>query len=42
MQELHRVLKRGATVAVLDFNNVQNPVVDAFQVRLQAMLVPNC
>ena len=33
LQELHRVLKPGATVAVLDFNNVQNPLVDSFQVR---------
>lgn len=32
LQELHRVLRPGATVAILDFNNVQNPVVDAFQV----------
>ena len=32
LQELCRVLKPGATVAILDFNNVQNPAVDAFQV----------
>ena len=31
--ELHRVLRPGAKVAVLDFNNSTSPAVDAIQVR---------
>lgn len=32
-QELHRVLRPGCSVAILDFNNAaDNPVVDATQV----------
>ncbi len=33
LSELQRVLKPGAKVAVLDFNNSTNPAVDAIQVR---------
>lgn len=32
LSELHRVLRPGATVAILDFNNSTNQIVDAFQV----------
>ena len=32
MAELHRVLKPGATVAILDFNNSTDPMVDSVQV----------
>ena len=38
LQELCRVLKPGATVAILDFNYVQNPAVDAFQVGCGAVV----
>lgn len=31
LKELYRVLKPGATAAVLDFNHTQNPLVKAFQ-----------
>jgi ubiquinone/menaquinone biosynthesis C-methylase UbiE len=31
--ELHRVLRPGAKMAVLDFNNSTSPAVDAIQVR---------
>ena len=31
MAELHRVLKPGATVAILDFNNSTDPTVDGVQ-----------
>jgi SAM-dependent methyltransferase len=33
LRELRRVLRPGATVAALDFNNSENPLVDAVQVR---------
>jgi hypothetical protein len=33
LAELRRVLRPGAAAAVLDFNNSQDPLVDAFQVR---------
>ena len=33
LSELHRVLRPGSAVAILDFNNSANPVVDAAQAR---------
>jgi SAM-dependent methyltransferase len=50
LSELHRVLKPGATAAVLDFNNSTDPLVDASQVGLRrlarlaglAALLPSC
>lgn len=42
MQELHRVLRPGCSVAVLDFNNAaDNPAVDAAQAFfLEQLVVP--
>ena len=41
MQELHRVLKPGAKVAVLDFNNTDDQFVDWFQgFSLENIVVP--
>ena len=42
LQELHRVLRPGATAAILDFNNCPDPIVDGLQVRnagVSALLV---
>lgn len=39
LQELHRVLRPGCSVAILDFNNAaDNPVVDATQVCTQKLV----
>ena len=41
LAELARVLRPGARLAVLDFNNSQQPLVDGLQV-CRALLLPAC